>query len=396
MKKIKYILNYIIQGLKETSQIFISECKNVFRDSGVILIFIIASLGYPLLYNYVYYNETVRDIPVAIVDESSSSDSRRFIQKLQATPEVELIHCANMDEAQDLMVKRDVHGVVVIPNDFSNKLANKDQATVSLYTNMSCFIIYKSVALAVNYVMLDETKSIQIQRYAMNGVVDEKADQLISAVPYNETILYNPGTGFTSFFLPALLIIILHQTLFFGIGMITGTAREEKRLYSQDRSIHGTYRIVFGKASAYLFIYSILAAYILILIPRIFNLPHIGNVFTLMAFFLPFLLATIFFSITVSIFVKNRETGMVMFLFVSILLIFLSGFTWPWQDLPLFWKGLSFIFPSTFGIQGNIKINTMAADISQVRFEYIALWVQTFVYFLTSCFTVRYISREAQ
>ena len=42
------------------------------------------------------------------------------------------------------------------------------------------------------------------------------------------------------------------------------------------------------------------------------------------------------------------------------------------------------IFPSTHGIQGYIKINTMGAGISQISFEQVSLWGQTAFYFLTT------------
>lgn len=398
MKKIKAILHYIFVGIQDTSTIFITECKNVFKDSGVILIFFVAGLLYPLLYNYVYYNESIPDIKVAVIDQSGSSDSRRFVKKLQATKEVEVVHCSNMDQAQRLMTARDVHGIVVIPNDYHKKLAAKEQAHISLYENMSCFMIYKNIALAVNMVMLDETKEIQINRYSQRGIVGEQAQQLVTALPYQEIILYNPGNGFSSFFLPALMIIIIHQTLFFGIGMLAGTAREENRnhkLFPSFQNRRGIYRIVFGKAAAYLFMYAFLTAYITILIPRIFNLPHLGSAWDIYKLMFPFLLATIFFSLTVSIVIKNRETGMVMFLFFSIVLLFLSGFSWPGTNFPAFWKYLSYLFPATFGVEGYLKINSMGASIGQVRPEYTALWIQAGIYFITACGVMRYvISRE--
>lgn len=397
MTKRGNIYRYIKEGITETVNIFIGECKNIFKDSGVILIFFVAGIAYPLLYNFVYYNESIQDIPVAVVDQSASSDSRRFIRKLEATKEVEVVNCVNMEQAEALMTSRDVHGIVLIPEDFHVKLAHKEQATISAYLNMACFLIYKNVALAVNYVMLDETKQIQVDRYAAGGVTGEKAQQLITAIPYEENTLYNPGNGFTSFFLPALLIVIIHQTLFFGVGMLAGTAREEnknRKLYPAYETMHGIFRIIFGKAAAYIFLYSFLTAYITILVPRIFNLPHLGNPWDIYRIMFPFLLAATFFAMSFAAVIKNRETGMVMFLFFSIILLFLSGFSWPVTNMPAFWKYFSWLFPSTFGVQGYIKINTMGADISQVRFEYIALWIQAGIYFLIACFSMQYVIKK--
>ena len=80
--KNNFVYNYIRKGIVETITIFLTELKNIFKDSGVMVIFFVAGIAYPLLYNFVYYNESLQDIPVAVVDLSASSKSREFVKKL--------------------------------------------------------------------------------------------------------------------------------------------------------------------------------------------------------------------------------------------------------------------------------------------------------------------------
>jgi len=70
---------------------------------------------------------------------------------------------------------------------------------------------------------------------------------------------------------------------------------------------------------------------------------------------------------------------------MSLILLFLSGVSWPQSNINGFWRAFAWIFPSTCGTQGYIKINTLGADLSHISFEYISLWIQTVVYFATSC-----------
>lgn len=88
---------------------------------------------------------------------------------------------------------------------------------------------------------------------------------------------------------------------------------------------------------------------------------------------------------TVSMFVRNREKPMILFAFASVPLLFLSGISWPASGMPVFWKYVSYIFPSTFGINGFVRMNNLSADLSEVQVEYHALWIQAGFYFLTSC-----------
>mgnify|MGYP007039318700 FL=1 len=63
--------------------------------------------------------------------------------------------------------------------------------------------------------------------------------------------------------------------------------------------------------------------------------------------------------------------------------------SWPGSALPAFWKGFSYFFPSTFGVNGFLKINNMGGELTSVRTEWTVLWAQAIVYFLTTCLVYR-------
>jgi ABC-2 type transport system permease protein len=79
--------------------------------------------------------------------------------------------------------------------------------------------------------------------------------------------------------------------------------------------------------------------------------------------------------------VRYRENVMLLVVFISLPLIFLSGVSWPQSGIPGFWQGVSWIFPSTFGVRAFVRMNSMGATLSDVSLEYSLLWVQTIVYF---------------
>ncbi len=391
------VFSNIKKVLSELTAITWKEFKTIFTDSGVLLILIIAGFGYPLLYSTVYLNESVDEIPVGIIDECGTSYSRGFASKIDATREVTLESCINMDDAIGKMKKREIHGFIVIPKDFSKNIQTGKQTTVSLYINMATFFIYKNIAMACNYVMLDENKNISLQRLSADGLTEQEALQSAEPLRNKMNILFNEGNGFASFFVPGVLVLIIHQLLFLGIGMVSGTRREENSNHklSEEEVPHKkkVQRYIWGQGFAYFLIYLVIGSYILILVPRIFGLPHYASAWDIYRLLVPFLLAVIFFSQTCSVFIRNRETGMVMFLFFSVILLFLSGLTWPVSSFPSFWKYFSYIFPGSFGVQGYVKINCMGADFSVIRTEFIALWIQAIIYFVTACFSYRYINK---
>ena len=377
-----------ISNLRATTYIFIKEFKWIFKDRGVLIIIIVAPLIYPLLYPYLYKNETAIDVPIAVVDNSNTTRSAELTRALDATMDLKVAEkLDNLEQAKTELYKGNIHGILYIPGDFNKRIVLKDQAFVSMYSDMSSFLYYRAMVLAVNYVTLDMGEKIKIERLNNAGVSGYDAEVSAKPIENEGTILYNPGMGFSSFLLTAVLILMIHQTLVFGVGMAAGAEREDNpnnELIMSSTSRGGLFRVVLGRALSYFAVYLFWSAFILLIVPRIFNLPHIGDFQTMLSFVVPFLLATVFFSMTFSVFNMQRETQMILLVFFSLILLFLSGISWPQYNMSGFWRVISYLFPSTFGIQGFIKTNTMGASASEIKFETVGLWMQTLIYFITT------------
>ena len=391
MRKETSLRNIILQGMNSVFYICQKELKAVFKDQGVLIFFLLVPLAYPLLYAFIYTGEVVREVPAAVVDMNKSTLSREFIRKVDATPDVKIqSHCADMEEAKLLLKESKVYGVIYIPESFSSDINKGIQTQVTLYCDMSGMLYYKAILTASTEVSLKMNKAIKVKRA---GNTTDRQDE-ISATPitYEAVNLFNPQAGYASFLLPAVLILIIQQTLLLGVGLSAGTARENNRfrdLVPLSRQYQGTLRIVLGKSSAYFIIYAIVSAYILCVVPKIFSLVQIAQAGTLAAFILPYVLSCIFFTMTCSIFIHHREACMMIYVFTSVPLLFISGVSWPGSAIPAFWRVISWMFPSTFGINGYIAINSMGATLDQVLPEFRALWIQTGVYFLTTCIVYR-------
>ena len=377
-----------------------NEFKTMFKDRGVVIMLVLAPLAYPLLYCSLYKNETLIDVPVSVVDCSRSHESRELLRHMDATQSIQITDTySSLAEAKKAYNEKKVHGVVYIPADFSKKLNSGNQTTVSIYADISSFMYYRIINQACSNCVVDMSNQIQVERLNANGITGESATIISNPIPYEGITLYNEGAGFASFLMPAVLILIIFQTLFLGIGIIAGTSRGENRFHVLvSSSVHrgGVFRVIIGKSFCYFVLYAAWSFFILMIIPRAFNLPHIGIPFDIMMLMVPFLLASVFFSMTVSVFLPHRETGMVIFMFMSLILLFMSGVSWPQSNITGFWRAFAWLFPSTCGIQGYIKINTLGADLRHISFEYISLWVQSFLYFATCCWAYYWQINKSQ
>lgn len=383
--------NIVRQGFSSLFHICAKELKSVFKDQGVLIFFILVPLAYPLVYAFIYTEEVVRDVPAAVVDNSHSSLSREFIRMVDATPDIKVqSYCADMEEAQNLIEEGRVYGIIYIPEEFARDISQGKQTSVSIFSDMSGLLYYKSLLMATTNVSLEMNKDIKIKRM---GNTTARQDEISTApIEYEEVSLFNPQDGFASFLIPAVLILIIQQTLLLGIGLSAGTARETNRyqnLVPLSRKYNGTLRIVLGKSLAYFLIYAMVSAYVLCAVPKMFSLVQLPDPITLLVFILPYLFACIFFAMTCSIFIHHRESCMMIYVFTSVPLLFISGISWPGAAIPDFWKVVSWIFPSTFGINGFVRINSMGATLSDVLPEFRALWIHTGIYFITTCIVYR-------
>ena len=386
--KREHRLRYIIkEGIQDTFFIWKDELKNVFKDSGVMIFFFLVPFVYPLLYAFIYNNEVVHNAKMVVVDQSDSYLSREYIRKVDATADVKVVAvCADMEEAKRMLDEKKAYGILYFPGEFSKDIHKGKQATVSLYCDMSALLFYKAFLLATT-----EGKEPRAQNNPSSTIEQEKIT--INPIPYESVALFNSQNGFASFLVPAILILVIQQTLILGIGMLGGTAREKNRFHSLvpvSRHFNGTLRIVFGKSLTYLLLYVVVCIWALGVVPKLFSLPQVGEPWTVMLFVLPYLFASIFLSMTLSGFMTSRESPMLVFVFTSVILLFISGVSWPKEAIPPFWKAVGYLFPSTPGIQGFIRINTAGATLNEVAHEYRTLWIQAGVYFITACMIYRY------
>lgn len=367
---------------EDTAKVWLHELLEMFRDEGALLFVILLPLAYPLLYSWIYNNEVVREVPVAVVDCSNSATSREFVRHIDASPDVMVAErCTSLEEASRLVGKHKVYGVVYLSSDFDTRLNRMEQAHVSVYCNMGLMLTYKAIFQTCTAVAADMNSGIQIR---LSGNKTNREDELTTApLSIIDVPMFNNTSGYGNFILPAVLVLILQQILLLGIGITYGTSYEKNRFLRirpmLDRRF-GLARIMVGRTMGFFVLFMLIAAWVILGVPRLFHFVQLIHFTDFLLFTIPYLLACIFFAITFSFFVRQRENVMLLVVFTSVPFLFLSGISWPKSNVPEFWQYISWLAPSSFGIQGFVKLNTLGATFSDILPEIKGLWVQTVVY----------------
>ncbi len=335
-----------------------------------------------MLYSWIYNNEVVREVPVAVVDNSHSQTSREFVRHVDASPDVRVAAWSNnLEEASRLVARQEVYGIILLPEDFDRQLGRMQQAHVSIYCNMGLMLTYKAIFQTCSAVAADMNSHIQI---ALSGNPTTREDQLTThPMQVSDVPIFNNTGGYGNFILPGVLVLIIQQVMLLGIGIAYGTSYEKRRfsrLTPMYERRFGLARIMIGRTMGFFVLFLLIAAWVLLAVPRMFHFVQMLHFSDFLLFVVPYLLACVFFATTFSFFIRQRENVMLLVVFTSVPFLFMSGVSWPKSNIPEVWQWFSWLFPSTFGIQGFIKMNTLGGVFGDIIPEIKGLWIQTVIY----------------
>lgn len=367
----------------------------VFTDVGVLLFFFGLPIGYPIVYTLIYNPEVVKEIATVVVDHSRTAESRELVRTLDATQGIDIVgYASDMPEARRAWGEKKCYGIIEIPTDYAQKVGRGEQAVISFYNDMSLLIRFRQYLFALTDVQMHEVSKLTAERVATlgGGLVTQVNGLPVDTRP---VCMGDPTQGFASFIMPGIVVLILQQSMLLGITMIAGTAADRRRR-NRGRDPYeyeaGPVATLLGKSLCYMMIYVPMSYYILHIVPEMFALPHVGNVRDYMPFVFVMLLATTFLGQTIQVFVRERETSLLVVVFTSLVFLFLSGLTWPRYAFSKFWVMVSDFIPATWGVEGFIRINSNGATLPDVARYYWSLWALVCLYFVTALLLRLYLS----
>lgn len=359
------------------------EFKHIFRDEAVVIFFVVLAIVYPPLYSLIYNPEVVRDEAVAVVDDSHSELSRRFVRDLDASPDVKVAAYAHdMEEARELMATKKCYGILYFPADFETEVMRGNQGHVSLYCDMSVMMRYKAMLTALTNVQMETCSRLQ----------GNKSFNIISLdgglVDSRQVPLGNTAMGIASAVLPFILVYVLQQGMIMGIAMLhAGSMGRRRRGRGIDRldEVKATPgAMLMGKTLVHLFYYLLPAIFALHIVPIIFKFPMNGNFLEIAMIMFPFLIASSLFGQIIRVFVNNREGVFLILAFTSVIFVFLTGVSWPHYQIAPYWDVLSKMIPAYWASTAYVQMQVGGASLSQMSDFYLALWGLVVLYFIVA------------
>ena len=381
------------------SNVIRHEWKAIATNPAILLVLAGGIFLYGLLYNYMYAPNLVRKAPVAVVDLSHSALSREYVRWLDAAPQTSVYaQTPDILEAREWMKKGEVTGILYIPSDFETRVARGETSVFTLYAATDAFLNFKGLQEASSRVMLAVNDA-----HRRAGTVFLPPQGLLAVassapVSVSGTALYNYTEGYGSYLIPAVMIVIIFQTMLMVIAMLTGEEAEQQRkgIYSTGaRSLKDMLCIVSGRTFVYVMLYVVFSMFLLGLLPHIFSIPNIGSGWDIVTMMIPFLLATSFFALAVSRWFTDSEAPLLMIAFFSVGYIFLSGVSYPLELMPWYWQAAHYVFPVAPAVLAFVKLNSMGGSLADIWPQMLTLWIQVIIYGAWAVYTTRRVYKRS-
>ena len=206
-----------------------SEFFAIFTNIPLLVTVFGGVMIYSLLYPLPYTNQIPKEQSIAVVNLDNSQLSRTIERMANATPQIKITHQVhNIDAAKSLLINGDITGFLLIPEHFYRHLLLEKSPHLIFAGNASYFLVYGTVIEGLVRSSSTVAAEVKVSRMVMRGENIALASSQYTQIGLNLKPTFNPGLGYLNYVVPAVFVLILHQTLLIAMGLVTAWQYEDK------------------------------------------------------------------------------------------------------------------------------------------------------------------------
>jgi ABC-2 type transport system permease protein len=290
-----------------------------------------------ILFGYAIRTE-VRHVPMVVLDESRSPESRSLIDVLRNTGNFDVTrNVASRDEVRQLIERGDAHAALVIPPDYRLNLKRGRPATAQLIVGAADPL---ASSAAINAAALaSEVTSLDVRHIA----ISPRQPMEIRIRPW-----YNPDLASSTFIVPGIIGVLLAMMLILVTSMAIVRERERGTLEQLVVTPISRTSLMLGKIVPFIVVGYVQMTVILTLGKLLFDLPTRGSIPLLYALTMAYIVANLALGMLVSTLTKTQAQAMQLSFFLILPNILLSGFMFPREAMPAPAQWIGMALPLTY------------------------------------------------
>ena len=312
------------------------ELRQIQRDRRSILILLFIPCVFLFLYGYAL-NFDIRHVPLAVDDRDHSEESRVLTAAFVRSTYFDQVRTIEAPSDVDALLDRgEVRAVLVIPDDFSRRVRDRQTAEVQVILDGENANSATTVLGYANAVLAEASARL-------GG--DVRA-QLIGVAP---RIWYNPELRSTLFLVPGLIAYLATITAVVSTALSIVREKENGTMEQIRMAPISTLTFVLGKTLPYLVLSQASALLVIVAAMALFGLPMRGDWFTLFAVVALFLVGALGTGLLVSTMAETQQVAFQASMLIAFLPTFmLSGFIFPIASMPPFLQTVTTVVPAKY------------------------------------------------
>ena len=357
------------------------EARAVYTDTAVIVTILGGAIFYAALYPQPYLNDIPRDVPIAVVDHDRSATSRQLIRCVDATPQVSVLSAeTSIAAARDLVQSKSVHGFFVVERGFERSIARRESPVLAVAGDANYFLLDSNVVEGVVAAASVLGAKVRAERLELSGEPQAAAVRNYAPLRLEQIALFNSSMGYLSYVIPAVFVLILHQTLLLAAGLV-GAARNEQLTDSVESPVSSPIVEMAARFLVLFGTYVVLSLLYFYVGFGEYGIEHSARFNDLALMVAAFVAATVSAGLALGALLPRRDLAAPIVMASSLPLVFTAGFVWPIEMIPKAVHTLSLAAPSTSAIQGFLKVNQMGAGFADVLDHWLVLLSIAIIYF---------------
>ncbi|MDD5021781.1 MAG: ABC transporter permease [Endomicrobiaceae bacterium] len=328
--------------IRRILSISMKEYKHILRDPFTF----IAAVGIPVFF-VVFFGFIIdldyKGVSVNVRDNDQTESSRRFLQMTGSSGYFNLIPVHQQSQADKKLNENDMSSIMIIPKGFGKEIKNgSGEATIQLIIDGT-----------------DNAKAGIINSYI--SLVADKASSVFSKnddnfqKPYfnvKTRFLFNPELNSRWFIVPGLGTVIIGLIAILLTALTVAKEWENGSMELLLATPVSAAEIVLGKLIPYfvLAFFDILLIFIFSIL--VFDIPFRGSFIFYILSSVIYIAGALALGLLISVITRKQEQATQIAFAVGVLPSFiLSGFIFPIENMPLFFRILTAIFPQRWFMQ---------------------------------------------
>lgn len=324
------------------------EFLQIFRNKSMLPILFVMPVIQLLVLSFAATYE-LKEVDMALIDADQSELSRALVSRFQASGYFVLeLETFNPEEALEAMDEGQVSLIIQIPQGFETDFKEGRKAHLQLIIDA---VDGSTAGLIQSYstsILKDLNAEKLVEVNMRNAVSAPKLSSSINIIPQN---WYNPNLDYITYMVPGILVVLVSMIGLFLSGMNIVREQEIGTIEQLNVTPIRKYQFMIGKLLPFWVIGMVDLLIGLALARYGFQIPFLGNLFTVLAVAGIFLITIQSLGLLISTVTHTQQQAMFIAWFLMVVFILLGGLFTPIESMPNWAQNLTLVNPIAYFIK---------------------------------------------